>query len=364
MTLRTRLLLSASYLMLLIVVSAGGAAIGFHHLGRGIDRVLRNNFESVRFGLEMLESLERQDSATLALLLEGGATSPALDEADSAFATALAGADANVTEVGEETVVAEIERTLAIYRAARSRLLSEPSPRPLAAYEGATFPAFAAVKAAVRALLDANHRAMVEADRRARSIAQGASIALGGLAGLALLSMGFLFARLEQDVLGRLADMKQVAVALEAGEAGRRARVTRLDELGVVARQLNIALDAREEVERRERGRLASHRQMILALLDRLPLRAALVGLDGVLVASTLPELDTARVEAAEEELSWEGRGKLLLGGDAGAVPRFEVASGPGSLLAEGLFAAGVRPVGWLVTAETRLEPGGRRIER
>ena len=82
MRIRTRILVGYGYLVGLLVLGAASAAIGFQQLGAAIDRVLAENIDSVRASIAMLESLERQDSATLRLLIEGEPRSEALDAAD------------------------------------------------------------------------------------------------------------------------------------------------------------------------------------------------------------------------------------------------------------------------------------------
>src|SRR5512143_4074339 len=61
--LRVQLLASHLALVALRVVMMAGAVVNFLHLGRSIDRILKDNYKSVAAAQDMKEALERIDSA-------------------------------------------------------------------------------------------------------------------------------------------------------------------------------------------------------------------------------------------------------------------------------------------------------------
>ena len=61
--LRIQLLISHLVLVGLMLVVMIGAVVNFFHLGRSIDRILKDNYDSVIVAQNMKETLERQDSA-------------------------------------------------------------------------------------------------------------------------------------------------------------------------------------------------------------------------------------------------------------------------------------------------------------
>jgi len=344
MNLRTRILIGYGYLVTLLVISAAGAALGFHQLGSNIGVVLEENFESVRASMAMLEALERQDSALLARLLQDSAAAGLLAESESSFRAALARAQSNVTIANEREILNDIEERFTAYCAARDRLLGSPPERPLQAYDAETFPAFEAVKSRVFDLLDVNHQAMVEADRAAQRTATRRAALLGLLVTLAVLSMGLLSRGLARHLFARLDELKTVAQAIARGDHTRRAAVERTDELGLVAEQLNAALDRQQELRRTMEGRLGRQRQWLLGLLGAWAERAALVSLDGEIMASTLGSLDTAAVAEAAARLREEVR-------DAGSGPRdVTLEARDRNIGFRLLLADGTRPSAWLAT--------------
>ena len=339
MDLRTRILVGYAYLVSLIVVSAVAAALGFHHLGSRLSKVLDENFASVRWSMQMVEALERQDSALLAALLGDEDANRAISESETAFLDALDRARANVTEEREADLISKVSSDYDAYRGARDRLLSTAHERPLAAYHEGAFPAFESVKSSVVELLDVNHQAMVDADDAARSAARRRAAGHGLVVVLALVSFAWLSRAMRRTILDRLANLKDVAQAMARGDLERRADATRPDELGLLAEQLNDLLDRDADLRGRMDARLAASRDLVLGLLAARTAQAVLFAPDGRVVASTTPD---AEVTPAKEAL------REFRAGNADETDGFEVVQ----------LRAGARSVGWLVTRPTADDRG------
>jgi methyl-accepting chemotaxis protein len=340
MRLATRILLGYWYLVILLVIIAAGAALGFHTLGSNIGRVLTENFDSVRSSTAMMESLERQDSAVLALLLGREGARHALETSEESFRQALGRARANITLPEEEPVIEDIEQRFAAFAAARDQLLGATPEYPLRAYDEETFPKFEAVKAGVIDLLEINHQAMVEADRQAQATASQRATVLALLVLLALFSLAFLSRALNRTLLERLDELAEVAEAIAGGSFDRRAAVQYPDELGAVARQLNAVLDRQQEVENTMVGRTALYRDLLVGLLGALPRPAAIVGLDGRVLASTLDAAADALIEQAASKIPAVDRG----------TAEAEFMTEKGAVGMRLLCVGAQRPLAWLAT--------------
>lgn len=340
MRLATRISLGYWYLVILLLITAAGAALGFHTLGSSIGRVLTANFDSVRASTEMMESLERQDSAVLALLLGKEEAGDALQTSEAAFKAALARARANITIPEEVTVIEDIERGFTAFVDARDRLLEATPEHPLRAYNEQTFPAFETVKSRVIDLLNINHQAMVEEDRNAQATALRRATILALLVLLALFSLAFLSRALNRVLLDRLDELAAVAEAIAGGSFNRRAATHYPDELGAVARQLNAVLDREQQIQNAMEGRTALYRDLLIGLLGALPRSAAVIGLDGRLLASTLDADINDEIESAGARLSGIER-------DLGEAS-IEVENG--TLQLRLLCVQTGRPLAWLAT--------------
>lgn len=351
MTLRTRLLIAYGYLVLLVIAVAGTATAGFFDLGGRIQTVLDKNVQSLEATTDLMETLERQDSATLSALLKARADTSDLDRANDEFRAALADSKATATDDAERDIVARIERDYAEYRDAREALLSEKQlskkiHRPLAAYEARVFPKFEAVKTDVQKLLEHNQEAIVEADRQSQSRSTQYGAAMAALVAVGLLSFLVLRRSLQRRLLDRLAEIEDVADAVASGNLKRRFRVDIHDELGTAGEQLNQTLDEYAELERHVDGRLAEMKQNILGLFDSFDVEGAFFNADGRLVASTIDFSAPELPEGARETISAAGQ-KLVAKRDEAKTTTVELADGTHFELRLA-YARGKRLVGWM----------------
>lgn len=350
MTLRTRLLIGYGYLVVLVVITAVSAASGFFGLSQGIDRILEENFASVEASTEMLEALERQDSAMFEMLLGQKRGSDTLVEADAEFFKALDAARSNVTVEQEGALVRQIEADFQRYQAARDELISEHPDKPLAQYNDAVFPLFVDVKEDVLALLDVNHDAMVEADREARSTATRNGVWLGVLVTVGLLSFVFLTRALQKHLLARLAEFEEVTEAIAAGDEYRRLPAERDDELGVIARHFNAAVDRLDQMRSQSSGRLSEYKGLVIGLMAEVPDEAVLLGLDGAVISSMLSEANETLLRRHLDEIADLSK-ECYRKSDADF---FEYDLGDAACQFELVKSKERRPVGWL----------GRIVER
>jgi len=300
----TRIMISYGYLATLLLVGAAVAALAFQQLGDNISSVLGENFRSVQAGIAMLESLERQDSAALSLLLGHPQAQAQVRNADTAFLESLDAARSNITIEGEAEIIIRIEERFDAYRSVRSEVLAEPTDQKLLDYESRALPRFDEVKQGVRELIDVNHAAMVRADGEARRAAISNAALHALLIALALLSMAPLSASLRRHVIARLEELREVSTAISAGDLGRRLDDRGLDELGLAARQLNRVLDRYEMLEAELGGHRARERTLVRSLLANLPRPAVLFSPSGQPLESTVPARLAAVVrEAAQEQV-------------------------------------------------------------
>lgn len=345
MTLRSRLLLGYGYLVVLVLAVAGTSALALLHLSSGIDVVLEENFRTIRASMEMIESLERQDSETLAALLEGEADREALTRLEHSFEEALAMARGNVTEPEEPAVLARIERERVAFLAARDALIEARPEAPLAAYNRRVFPLFSRLKAAVFDLLEINQRAMARADREARETALQAGAVLGVLVAIGLVSFVILARVMQRTILGRIDELKRGIEAIASHDPRRRLREGGADELTVVARRTNEVLDRHQRAESRLQGQIRQERQLVLGLVERLGPGATVYDLAGNRLAGVeRPDSSVRRW------IRSEGRGRLEAWESGGEGIDETIVDGdePGPNVR--LVAVdGVRPVGWLV---------------
>lgn len=353
MSLRARLLLGYGYLVLLIVLTAGGAAVGFFELSKGIGMVVENNFRSVNAASQMLGALGRQNNATLRILVHPDADDAArkdLGLADDDFLKAFELAAGNATAAGEAEQIAQVTHSWQTYRAAREAFVGEHHANPVDAYAEHVFPQERVLRAQLFELLRLNQEAIAAAEEEARWTAGQSGVGLGLVVALAIGSLIGLSRALQKDVLARLADFQEVSEAIAAGNLRRRLRPGQDDELGLLARRFNQAVDAQEHLRLVAQGRLAEQRQLLLGMLAQGDTPAALLALDGALVASVMP--DDVQI-LLYDHLDWVSTGGGALRrefrpGHPHPTHHIDIAD-RGTLHFTLLVANHTRPVGWLV---------------
>ena len=109
MTLRTRLLLGLSVFVAALIALGGSSTWHLWQMSALSERMLAENYDSVVAAQNMKENLERQDSATLFMLLgEWERALPQMQEHRRRFDAAYRRAAGNVTEPGESEVLQAI----------------------------------------------------------------------------------------------------------------------------------------------------------------------------------------------------------------------------------------------------------------
>jgi HAMP domain-containing protein len=346
MSLRLRILLGYGYLVALLLLATGSAIFGFFQLSGGVGVMLEENLVSVGAAMAMIEALERQDSATLSALIDPSAEGPLVDLAtyQREFREALERAASNLTEEGEDEVVAALRRDFDEYRRARDALIEERPERLLAGYNSRVALPFTKVKSEALRLLALNQEAMARTDRAMRDTALRSGTWLGFVVAMALISFVFLSRAMQRSVMGRLQRLETGIQAVAAGRQRRLAEEGR-DELGIVSRRVNALLDQYEELERGSHGRLAQERRLVLALVRACGEGNVLLGLSGEVLAGSVP--DQGLATRLTEWIRAEGREHVEAAGQAEAT-RATVSAGGALAELELLLAPPARPVGWL----------------
>ncbi len=346
MSLSTRLMLGYGLLIVVLLASVTGAALIFRQLASGIDTVLKENVASVRIAARLLELLERHNGSLFQVLSGGPQPEQVRHGLEREFRDALIAARGNVSVAGEVELIKGIEETFQRFIETRARLLAAPEADPLPQYDREVAPALAACRAKLQQLLDMNTLAIGVADRDARQLAGQAGTVLAALAAAALMLLAMVSSQMHRHLLGPLAVMQQAAEAIAAGDSRRRLPAAGDSELGRLATQLNAALTSRDDTSGRAKGLLAQQRQLLIGLLASLAEPAALVGLDGGVVASTLGDDATEVLATSQRSLraAWSGEVRA----EIAHTHTLSLSAGE-SFRLKLLLAPPDRAVGWLV---------------
>jgi NtrC-family two-component system sensor histidine kinase KinB len=269
MKLRTKIL--GGYGLVLVLLILVWAVVHLYRLGQASDAILRENFASILAAENMIDVMERQDSAVLLLLLgyreEGTAQ---FRENEVEFIQWLAKAKGNITLPGEEGVLAAIERGYRLYLALFAELQEELPERETTArsfYHETLLPQFHEVRRACLHLREMNQQAMVEASSRAQRVSVQAiwsMTAAGVIAGGA----GLLFSILLSGILVRpLLAMARATEKIAEGDYDVSLEARAGDELGLLARQLVVMSHKLKAFHELNVGRLIAEKRKGEAIL-------------------------------------------------------------------------------------------------
>lgn len=264
MTLRGRILLAQTPLGGALALIALLAALTNGALGRNTASMLQDNYRSVLAVAQMKEALDRLESAS----------GPAQVAAQAArFEAALAVQRSNVTERGEPAATAALVGAWSAYRAALDR-----------GQRGGALTA--EIRHAADRILELNQDAMVRKRDAARRDADRASAAVVATALVAAL-IGLLASTvLTRRILRPLSVLGQTARRLGEGDMEVRAKVTRPDEIGALARDFNLMADRLAQYRRSSLGELLQAQQQAQAAIDSLPDPVLIFDLAGQLLAA------------------------------------------------------------------------------
>lgn len=188
MGLRAKILSGFLILATMLLVAGIWSVYQLSVLGVSAQKILDENYKSVNAAEQMIEALERQDSAILLLLLgkwEEGRT--ILESADKSFQKALGIAEGNITLADEHAHVEAVAKAYVDYKNAWVRpIVGTARERNLDWYTEEVHPAFLRVKASINKVLGVNDTAMYEAasdlkDKARRAVTPGAVSVIAAL---------------------------------------------------------------------------------------------------------------------------------------------------------------------------------------
>jgi NtrC-family two-component system sensor histidine kinase KinB len=215
-------------------------------LGKASDAILRENYRSILAAENMVDALERQDSAILLMLW--GDTEKGISqfrESEAMFLQWLARAKDNITIQGEAELVQSIEANYTKYREQFSRLTDfrgaekPPSESPRRTYQESVYPLFARVREACVQLRNLNEETMYTASVRAGQVAKRAIWSTVLVAASALI-IALAFSLLLSERIARpLRHFMEASRKIGSGDYAVQVPVETRDELGRLAGEFN-----------------------------------------------------------------------------------------------------------------------------
>jgi NtrC-family two-component system sensor histidine kinase KinB len=273
MTLRAKILLAQTPLAGALVLIAVLSGLTSASLGRNVTSILQDNYRSVLAAERMKESLERIDSA--AMFIVAGERRRGMSQAEEnvpRFEAELAVEHNNITERGEREATVLLSQSWTAYRAAFDGFVGHEEHAALETnYFKTMNPLFVATKNAADRILDLNQDAMVRKRDRARRAVQDSNAVMLVTALLAAAIGLGVSTVLTRRILSPLSILSQTARRLGEGDMEVRAKVSRQDEIGILARDFNLMADRLAQYRHSSLGELLQAQQQAQSAIDSLP---------------------------------------------------------------------------------------------
>ena len=277
MTLRLRLLLTLAPLVVLLALLGGAGIVLLSRVSRHIDRILKENWDSVVYMVNLNEAVERIDSSfNFALLGQEKAAREMYDRNWKEYRTNLRHEQGNITLPGEGELVNELVSLSDLYRSEGDSLYKASASARSALYfgtagEGGLSRRFVEIKRVATEIRDLNQSNMVEASREAKASAGAAMAWLAvGLAGATVLA-GVLAWGTLRSLLVPLHNITESALAIGAGNLNQMVPTTGPEELAGLGRAFNRMSAQLRDFRQSASARLLRAQRTSQATIDAFP---------------------------------------------------------------------------------------------
>ena len=243
-TLRRKILLGNSITLVLVIIVLIWAIINLVKLGKASNSILKENYNSIIAAENMINLIERQDSAILLLFMGYGSEGlPQFHENIVQFLQWLDRAKDNITVVGEDKIVQNIDHGYTTYLLNFStlRTIYETDPKQAAQfYHETVLPTFLDVRNECIHLREINQKTMFNASEHASYVASRAIWSMA-IIGVIAITLGLSFSLLlSKFIVKPLQQIKEATHKIAEGSYEVEIEVKSSDELGLLANEFNL----------------------------------------------------------------------------------------------------------------------------
>lgn len=248
MTFKKKILTGYGIIFVLMGLVIAWAVTNLVMLGRASESILKENYRSILAAENMIDALERQDSAILLLFMGDAKQGIAqFRENEAVFLEWLARAKDNITIPGEMELVGAIESDYTLYRQRFSELTDfRDLPRPpdnLSVYRETVYPRFIEIRKKCIDLRYLNEETMYGSSVKAGHVAAHAIWSTVAVAFCAL-AVALVFSLvLANRIVRPLQDFMAASKKISSGDYTAKVPMETGDELGLLAVEFNRMAD-------------------------------------------------------------------------------------------------------------------------
>ncbi|WZL72029.1 ATP-binding protein [Clostridiaceae bacterium 35-E11] len=234
------------FILIFIVLGANSlwSIKNFNSLSDSIENIMQSNYKSIVAAQNMIIALERQDSAELAHMFSSdGTTTKAFRENEVEFLRWLSRAEDNITEEGEEEILANINSLYVDYIDKFAKLVDIQETEDINSarkyYYNEILPLFEKTKAECRNLLNLNQESMLARKNRAHEISTNATYSTMIISSGTIL-VGLMFAIYLSNKIARpLYNLIEKIKLIAEGDYSQQLDIDGDDEIAKLAEEFN-----------------------------------------------------------------------------------------------------------------------------
>lgn len=273
-TIKSKLLAIFILIFIVIITNSVIAIINFSTLKNSIDNILKANYESVIYAQNMAIAIERQDSAELTLMFEENNKNAQqiFKDNEKEFLKLLSKAEGNITEKGEDKIVANLN---ALYEEYLSKFNSLEIIQNENASQGIDdyyyneiFPLFEKIKAECRNLLNVNQEHMVVLKNTSEIIAGRATYITIIISSITIIVSFILIIYLINKIIRPIRDLIGKIRNISEGKYSQQLNIVGKDEIASLAAEFNIMASKLGAYELLNIKQLMKEKQKVEAIVE------------------------------------------------------------------------------------------------
>jgi len=265
--------ISLVYLSLVLVIAIVGiiSVLNLYSLSKAINGLMTDNYKSINAVTNMLEAVERQDSAMLIYMnVDRQKGIDMFSENTSTFNEWFDIERNNITELGEQTYVDKINNYYELYLKSFSQLQelhNVDTNKAVSYYNTKIIPDFNDLKKEMSELSLLNEKAMFSKKANVTNNTRKSMYILLLLSAFAVTG-GFLLSRISTNrFLTPIYSLTQTIKLVKAGDLNKQIKVTSTDEIGELAEEFNNMTKRLQQYEQSTLGQLMTEKNKSLAIV-------------------------------------------------------------------------------------------------
>lgn len=266
--------ISLVYLSLVVLIAVVGttASVNLFNLSRAIDNLMIANYKSIHAATNMMEAIERQDSAVLIYInVDTKKGKDLFADNNEEFLKWYNVNANNITEKGEKELIDTIKTSYTNYvklfldlQEIRS---SQGIDRAVDFYNTRMMPDFVNTKNELKQLSQLNEKAMFRSKDLATENAKNSMYLVIGVSILAIIG-GYVVSRFFTNrFLMPISSLTQTMKSIKAGDLNQQANIITKDEIGELAQEFNNMTKRLQQYEQSTLGKILAEKNKSLAIV-------------------------------------------------------------------------------------------------